>query len=55
MRTEGERVQVLEGQGHIAVLAGEKKIGDMLVFLMYRKLKNTLGGRAGQITGVKRK
>jgi len=47
MRTEGRQVQVMERQEHIAVLAGEKKISDMLVFLMYRKLKNTRGNRTG--------
>lgn len=54
MSMESKRLQVLEGDGRVAVLAGGKKISDMLVFLMYRKLKNTPGDRAGQIKGTKR-
>ena len=34
--------RVLDKTGHISVLSGDKKISDMLVFLMYRKLKHML-------------
>lgn len=34
--------QVRKKQEHVAVLAGGRQIGDMVVFLMYRKLKALL-------------
>jgi len=35
---------ILKSEGRISVLAGQKKIEDMLVFLAYRKLKRSLAG-----------
>lgn len=34
--------QIFEDQGKISVLAGKKKIEDMLVYLAYRKLTRLL-------------
>ena len=35
--------QVRKKQEHIAVLSGGQQISEMIVFLMYRKLKTMLG------------
>ena len=39
--------RILDKPGHISVLAGDKKITDMLVYLMYRKLKIILEDKSG--------
>lgn len=39
-----DRNKVFENNGRISVLAGKKKIDDMLVFLAYKKVKRTLAG-----------
>ena len=39
--------RILDKTGHISVLLGDKKISDMLVFLMYRKLKYLLSEKTG--------
>jgi len=38
--------RILDNSSHISVLSGDKKISDMLVFLMYRKLKYILSEKA---------
>jgi len=35
---------ILESEGRISVLAGQKKLEEMLIFLAYRKLKRALAG-----------
>ena len=47
MQSSVPTTTILDKHGHISVLSGDKKISDMLFFLMYRKLKHMLSEKTG--------
>ncbi len=36
-------MQVIQKGGHVIILAGDNKVQDMIVFLMYKKLIEKIG------------
>jgi len=49
-----DKNKVLEKNGRVSVLAGKKRVDDMLVFLAYRKLKRDLAGLPSQGTKIEK-
>jgi len=49
MEQPARKVQVLKKGNRLAVLAGDKHIEDMVVFLMYRKLQALLDNKREQL------